>query len=248
VIKKFVFGLILTGLLHLASFASAGTVSLTGLFDTGVSSPNHVLPDGTSPDPHYALVAVPVGSTTATRVRTSAGGYPIPPYIPDDTFSAWIGPNNPNLVDLTHPYDLTGPQGLYDYQTTFFSPGAGLADITGSWATDNEGVDIKVDGASGGSNTIPLGGPPPAPYSFETFYSFSVKAAVHYGTNYLDFIVNNNGPSAPPDGDNPTALRVEFQSALVAIPLPRSAWGGLGLLGAIGIVRLMRRQNESPFA
>src|SRR5205809_239699 len=66
--------------------------SIPGLFNTGVDACGNPLADGTIGDPHYELIAVPSG-TTDIRVRTLAGGYPVPPYIPDNPDSAWIGPN-----------------------------------------------------------------------------------------------------------------------------------------------------------
>ena len=94
--------------LTLASGAHAATITT---FNTGVNGSGTPLADGAIGDPHYLLTAVPSGSTTAIRVRTSVGGYPIGPWLADDTISAWIGPNNDAQVD--------GPVGNYDYRTTF---------------------------------------------------------------------------------------------------------------------------------
>ena len=106
--------LIVFGLLALALVVGGvGQVQadvITSLFNTGVDASGTPLPDGTIGDPHYSLVSVP-SLTTDIRVRTSAGGYPIPPYFGDDSLSAWIGPNNDVVIN--------GRNGLYDYQTTF---------------------------------------------------------------------------------------------------------------------------------
>lgn len=67
------------------------SAAIPSLFNTGVDASMTPLPDGTIGDPHYSLVSVP-GGTTDILVRTSAGGYPIPPYFGDDSSSAWIGP------------------------------------------------------------------------------------------------------------------------------------------------------------
>jgi hypothetical protein len=182
---------------------------LITIFNTGVDATGHPLPDGTIGDPHYTLVSTPLGSTTDIRVRTSAGGYPIPPYVGDNSISAWIGPNNDPAVD--------GPVGAYDFRTTFHSPLAGKLTITGQWSTDNEGIDILLNGASTG-NSIP------SPTSFTSFHSFTITGTALAGTNTLDFLENNDG--------GPTALRVEVSSASV-VPEPT----GLSLLG-IGIVGL----------
>jgi hypothetical protein len=170
------------------------------LFNTGVNAVGTPLPDGTIGDPHYQLVSVP-GSTTAIRVRTSAGGFPIPPYFGDDASSAWIGPNNDNSLD--------GPGGLYDYQTSFSLAGLSpsTASITGGWSSDNDGVRILLNG-------IDTGNPGTSFTQFSAgFAPFSVTAGFLPGINTLDFIVDNGG--------GPTALRVEM-TGTAAVPEPAS--------------------------
>ena len=131
--------------------AQAATIST--LFNTGVGATGTSLPDGTSPDPHYSLVFVPDG-VSITLVRTSAGGFPIPPYLPDSSVSAWIGPNNAP--------DLHSPAGLYDYQTTFslagFDPSTAV--ITGRWSSDNAGIAIGLNGTDLGAPGNPYGSDP----------------------------------------------------------------------------------------
>src|SRR5436190_21465609 len=81
----------LTALAILAYASSESPGALVGsLYNTGVSSTHAVLPDGTVGDSHYSLVSVP-GGTTQTLVRSSPGGFPIPPWLGDDSSSAWIG-------------------------------------------------------------------------------------------------------------------------------------------------------------
>src|SRR5262245_9998026 len=83
--------------------ARAATIST--LFNTGVDGSHNTLADGTVGDPHYALVSKPATSTSTLLIRTSAGGFPIPPYIGDNTTSTWIGPDN--------AFNLDSPTGDY---------------------------------------------------------------------------------------------------------------------------------------
>jgi hypothetical protein len=134
-------------------------------------------------------------------VATSANGFPIPPWIGDNSVSAWIGPNSDG--------QLNGPVGLYDYRTTFTLSSPGLVTITGQWASDNEGPDILLNGISTGNSTT---------NQFLSFTPFTITGLGVAGVNTLDFLVNNDG--------GPTGLRVEFFSANV-IPEP----GSLALFG-----------------
>jgi hypothetical protein len=195
----------------------AHAAPVTTLYNTGVNNVGNVLANGTLNDPHYSLVSV-AGGTTQTVVRTAAGGYPIPPYIGDNSLSAWIGPNN--------AADLSGPVGVYDYRTTFDLTGFNLStvSIAGLWSTDNNGLDILINGVSLGYTT-----------SFTQFSAgwaaFAVNSNFVAGINTLDFIVSNGG--------GPTALRTQLTASgeLQAVPEPESiALLGLGLV-AISFAR-----------
>jgi hypothetical protein len=187
---------------------------ITTLFNTGVDASGTPLSDGTIGDPHYTLVSVPSG-TTDLRVRTSAGGYPIPPYIGDDSLSAWIGPNNDPQVD--------GPVGLFDYRTTFDLTGLNpaTASISGGWSSDNDGVKILLNG-------VDTGNPPTSFIQFAIgFAPFSIGSGFVSGVNTLDFIVDNGG--------GPTALRVEMTGNAAVIPEPATlALAGIGLVSLAG--------------
>jgi hypothetical protein len=222
--KKIAF---LAGAVATASLFAAGTTAqaavITTLFNTGVDASGTPLPDGTVGDPHYSLVSVPAG-TTDVRVRTSAGGFPIPPYFGDDSLSAWIGPNNDNQVD--------GVNGLFDYRTTFslagFNPGSAM--ITGGWSTDNDGVKILLNG-------VDTGNPGTAYNQFQLgFASFTITSGFTGGTNTLDFIVNNGG--------GPTALRTEMTGTASVGGVPEPATWGLMIVGFGGMGAVLRRRRS----
>jgi hypothetical protein len=186
------------------------------IFNTGVDSSGIPLPDGTIGDSHYALVGVPSGTTTLA-VRTSAGGYPIPPWLGDDSLSAWIGPNGDQV--------LTGPTGNYDYQTTFDLTGLDptTAVLNGLWASDDHGTDILINGVSTGFFN---GG------GFGSFDPFTITGGFVAGINTLDFLTNNI--------TGPTSLRTEITGSASPSPEPSSLWLlGAGLLG-LGSIRRRR--------
>lgn len=195
--------------------AQASGALIPGLFNTGVDAAGNVLPDGTLGDPHYKLTSVPGGSTTDILVRTSAGGYPIPPYMGDNTMSRWIGPNN-------NP-QIGGPAGDYTYRTTFdltgYNPLTAL--ISGNWAVDDAGVKIVFNG-----NVIPSGVP-----NYTTFASFFINSGFLPGVNTLDFVVLNSF-QAP---GSPTALRVEMRGDVAPVPEPSTYLAGLSALGMLGL-------------
>jgi PEP-CTERM motif len=203
-------------------FSCAATLMLAGaahaapivLFNTGVDAVGAVLPGNSVGDAHYSLVATPVGSTGTLRVVSAAGGYPVGPWLGDNTLSRWIGPGNDD--------DVNGPAGAYTYRTTFDLAGLDPASavIAGAWATDNNGLDILINGISLGyttaSNQFQLG-----------FAAFSVTSGFRAGINTLDFRVANDG--------GPAGLRVQMAGSAdlgSEVPEPASlALTGVALLG-----------------
>lgn len=196
-------------------FAPIGEVPIPGLFNTGVTNLGTPQADNEL-DAHYVLSGLASGMPV---VATGAAGFPIPPWVGDNSTSAWITP----------AADTNGPDGDYFYSINFDLTGLdpGTASIFGAWSVDNTGVDILLNGAPTGNSN---------PNGFGGFTDFNISAAsgalFSAGMNTLTFQVNNGAPPGP------TGLRVEFLSAS-AVPEPSAAL--LGLCGA-GLLAWRRRR------
>jgi len=181
-------------------------VQIPGLYNTGVDAAGRPLTEDAA-DPHYSLT---FGGTTA-YVATEAGGFPIPPWLGTNSMSAWISPS----LDTAGLSDGLGTYN-YSYRTTFLLTGINLATVrlAGRWATDNNGVNILINGTSTGqSNTN----------QFASWTPFVITNGFVNGVNTIDFVVNNGGPGSPP-GSDPTGLRVElWGSALLDCAAVRPA-------------------------
>jgi len=211
--------LLLAAALVLATTAAAHAVPITTLYNTGVSS-LHVVRANNQGETHYRLVSAPPGSSTGVRTATSGNGFPIPPWVGDNTLSGWVGP--------TGAGDLTGPVGNYTYETTFDLTGlqASTASITGQWSVDSFSVNVLLNGVSTGNTAT----------DFTKFYPRTIRTGFVAGLNTLDFVINNQG--------GPTGLRVEMTGNAtpnaVKVPEPVSlAILGSGLF-AIGVLRRKR--------
>ena len=196
----------------LLATTDAKAVPIGTFYDTGVDASHATLANNAA-ETHYAIISTPDGSTPGVRVATSANGFPIPPWIGDDSLSAWIGPKTDSALD--------GPSGQYDYRTTFNLTGfnATTAALTGQWAADDAGVDILINGVST-KQTV---------NGFSAFNSFSVTSGFISGLNTIDFLVQNNG--------GPTGLRVE--GALTAA-VPEPATLAILSVGLVGIAFFRR--------
>ena len=98
-------------------------------------------------DANYSLItsADPsVPGPDALVVFTNA--FPFPYWVANTSTSQWISPD---------AHGATEPDGLYVFQMTFDLTGydASTALISGLWATDNDGLDIKLNGVSTGYTT-----------------------------------------------------------------------------------------------
>ncbi len=158
------------------------------LYNTGQDS-NGVLPDGTVGVPNWSLISVPAGSTTDLRVRRQSGGFPIPPYVGDNSTSAWIGANNNSALE--------SPEGIYVFRTGFDLSLKSLttAKIIGQFSVDDNLFDILINGLSTGITGS----------GFDRFFPFQITTGFIVGRNTLDFRVYNGSPN-----NNPLGFRVEM--------------------------------------
>ncbi len=144
-------------------------------------------------------------------VRTSNPGWGITP------ISDWISPVASG----------NSPGGLYIYTTTFDLTGYFVpATLSGTWATDNLGIYVLLNGNDLGSY-IPYGDD-----AFNTSTNFSTSDSSFFvqGENTLQFwVYNGESVEGASDTDGPTGLRVTFDTVLVPVPLPPAL--GLFALG-----------------
>jgi hypothetical protein len=192
------------------------------VYNTGVDGSGALLPDG-AVDPHYQLISsADPAFPGPNAVVVQSQAWPIPPWVANGPNSNWIGPRTDAGVGNL--------PGTYIYETTFDLTGLDPATsmITGIWTTDNNGLDILLNGVSLGYTT---------PYDAfsaldSTHYAFTINGGFVPGINTLDFVVFNEA-DAPP---NPTGLRVEL-SGRDGVPEPATlGLVGLGLLG-VGLLR-----------
>jgi hypothetical protein len=176
-----------------------GNPPVPGLFNTGVDNLGRALADNAQ-DPHY--MAAINGIIVPAYAATSAQGFPIPPWIADSSVSAWISPT-------TNTIAVGGVRFSFSYTTTFDLSGydPATAVIVGQWATDNEGIDILINGQSTGQRNTA---------QFTSYTPFRISSGFIRGGNTLTFIVNNaDGP-----GNNPTGLRVEMDGTAAFLSSP----------------------------
>jgi len=173
--------------------------SIPELFNTGVGNNGFPLPED-SADPHYQLVAggAMVGTPLAA---TASGGFPIGPWLADNTDSGWIAPT---------PSTDGFPTSYYLYQTTFDLKGLdpSMAAIYGWVSADDFIADIFINGISTGRSSASGPGP------FTYWQAFSIAGGFQPGPNTITFLVFNSGLLA----NNPTGLRVQMSGSAWSKP------------------------------
>ena len=210
-VKRIISGLVMALLVAgVSQIACADTI--TTLFNTGVNDAGVPLENGEL-ELHYSIVSGPVTGTPF--VRTSAGGFPIGPWMADNSVSAWICPTSG-----THNLS-----GIYTFRTTFDLTGFDIssASITGQWSTDDSGMDILINGVSTGYTNG----------SYSEFTPFNINSGFVEGINTLDFVVN--------DVLTIGGLRVELKGDANPVPVPASIvllGGGLVFLAGIRLRKI----------
>ncbi|MFT5188633.1 MAG: hypothetical protein ACI957_001654, partial [Verrucomicrobiales bacterium] len=159
---------------------------IPGLFSTGVGEDGQAL-DDLSIEPHYTVVLDPDESAPDALVLDSTL-FPIVagPWLANEPTSKWIGIQEDN----------NGPGGDYSYKLTFDLSAFNLdaVFVEGSWATDNLGLDILLNGQSTGIRSDG---------QFTEATAFRFEEGFVSGLNTLEFQFNNAG-----DDVNPTGLLV----------------------------------------
>jgi hypothetical protein len=170
-------------------------IKLSEVFNTGVDETNQWLSGGQI-DSHYRLVSSPDPFFPGPDALVMHNGaFPLlANYFTNGLFSSWISPRTNSSPGNSN--------GYYFYRTAFIIDTAdpAHAQINGKWASDNEGIDIRLNGVSLGiSNNVSA--------AFTGFVPFTITNGFIAGSNTIDFVISN-GPAT-----GPTALRVEMAGA-----------------------------------
>ena len=159
-----------------------GSTPIPDLFNTGQNDLRQVLTDGEA-DEHYSLISSADAEYPGPDAMISLStGWPMDRWVPNNPDSKWIAPRT--------DAKFYNAAGVYVYRTTFdlsqFKHKTAL--IRGLWSTDNNGVDILINGKSTGYIT-----PVEAYYGM---FPFEITGGFTEGINTIEFVVYNlNGPS-----------------------------------------------------
>ncbi|MEA2698269.1 MAG: hypothetical protein QOI66_2540 [Myxococcales bacterium] len=181
-----------------AEMGPADALTAFRLFNTGVGA-DGVLLAGGSVDPHYKLIQSADTTFTGPDAIVAdpiADGY----WVANSDTSKWIAPSANQQYPGASPCNASG---TYVYRTTFDLTGYNptTLKISGMWAADNSGTDIRLNGASLG-----ISAPGYAPLT-----AFTIDSGFVAGMNTLEFEILDIGC--------PNGLRVELTASDVA-PAP----------------------------
>lgn len=170
--------------------------SIPGIFNTGVDDSKIALADN-SADSHYKLLVNADGAADVALVQDSTV-FPIVagPWVANNASSKWIGPRLETSA---------AAGGDYTYRTTVDVTGFDPSDVvvTGLWSSDNEGIEIYINGQPTGQNNTT---------QFVGLTPFTISSGFVAGINTIDFKLNNAALGY-------TGLKVEKARALgTALP------------------------------
>lgn len=169
------------------------SVDRMGASNTGIGGDGNPLPLG-APDPRW-LVTLPSGATITPVAYTD------PAYLPNSPESSWLS--------LSSDTDRIDPVGVYVWRTTIVIPpdiNPARLTIKGRWSSDNQGLDIRVNGVSTGHSHDDL-------FAYTQWSEFTLTGPFRTGVNTIEFVVFNSPELGFPR--NPTSLRVEFTEFLL---------------------------------
>lgn len=177
------------------------------IFNTGVNDQGALLAGGAI-DPHYQLIRSDDPTFPGPDAMVLFDVWPATNgvYMTNGPLSKWLSPR----ADLTNVTGSGNLPGLYVFRTSFVldSVDPGRAQINGLWSSDNDGLDLRLNGISTGfSNSNAR--------TFASYSSFRITNGLVAGSNTLEFVITNQPPTGP------IALRVELSG--VGRPLPPTA-------------------------
>ena len=200
-----------------SSGSGSKTISLSGLYATGVSNSGSLLA-GNALDPHYLVATSSQGSryTGSPFVDPASLAYG---WVPNTSTAQWItAPGGTNIGNGAGNNSLPASGGTslgcnYDYTLTFTMPaGADLSTvaITGTLSADDS-VIVLVNGSQ-----VTSGVPRSTDYEYNVTSSFSLNssnASFQQGANTITFRVANENNPTP---NNPSGLFVQSLGGTVS--------------------------------
>lgn len=225
IIRRFGILSVTSGLLTCLALAD---VPITTLYSTGIG-PGGPLADG-DVDSYYLLSTA--DTTAGIELPDSwvvdEGVYPLNgTWTPDDSNSKWIGPVANESVP---PWTNQDTDYNYIYTTTFNLSGMipDTAEITGQFETDNQMLEVILNGSVTGIQNLDTGG-------FTYWTPFTITSGFQPGINTLTFVTHNYSDGQVGYISGPTGLRVEMSGTAEAVPSPAAAT--TALIGILGIAR-----------